>query len=386
MSSNDGLYDWDWSDPVSVDTIEATEEERYEPDRPPDDEFYWAERLRLNNEKKNTAQDSGYLRVYEGPGQSRPINNADTIMDKANAIAKRSNGYQTVAQVPSVQSSLSNPYSKSASVESRPPVPALPNLVKASSIQRTQTPVTSPYYPPAPEPVYQLVQQQQYEQPIQVQVSPDVRTDYKPHNPSYADIESGVNQEPIPVTRKRIEPAKDARPRLKVTRQLFLAIAALEIANTRDVRQLEKLTKKMIECVIPNDPSDNEICLYNADEVVRQLVIQIASTRDEDERIVLFKAASKIIDMYVPMELQNKEFIQANNTSYPHPAYVGLQASLDLLNYISIWVANLASKNPTRQVPVGGMISVYLNKYRKRLNRMPSVIGEGLDQTVMYYE
>ena len=71
--SNDSLYDWDWSEDSNLDTIEQidnmsaepderdwntqpADEEIYEPDRPPDDEFYWAERLRLNNEKRTKMQ------------------------------------------------------------------------------------------------------------------------------------------------------------------------------------------------------------------------------------------------------------------------------------------------------------------------------------------
>lgn len=413
--SNDSLYDWDWSEDSNLDTIEQidnmsaepderdwntqpADEEIYEPDRPPDDEFYWAERLRLNNEKKN--QDAGYLRVYEGPGQSRAIN-PDNVMDKAHAIAntsmvaKRSNGYQptigTVAQVPSIPApALTNPYSKpivtSTSVNSngvayevRPPVPQIPNLVKASSIQRTSTP--NPYYPPSPYPQQQVPVQQQYvPEPVQYQITPDIS------HVSYADIEAGVNQRPIPLPPKHTGRARDERPRLKVTRQLFLAILSLELADTRDIKQLEKLTRRMIECTIPESSNDNEICLYNADEVVRQFVVQIATTRDEAERIVLFKAAARILDMYVPVEVADKEYIRANNSSYPHPAYVGLQASLDLLNFIQIKAVHILKKNPDRKLPVAELINTYLSKYRRRLNRMPSTFGEGLDQTVMYYE
>ena len=85
-----------------------------------------------------------------------------------------------------------------------------------------------------------------------------------------------------------------------------MAILSLELADTRDIKQLEKLTRRMIECTIPESSNDNEICLYNADEVVRQFVVQIATTRDEAERIVLFKAAARILDMYVPVEVADK--------------------------------------------------------------------------------
>ena len=144
-------------------------------------------------------------------------------MDKAHAIAntsmvaKRSNGYQptigTVAQVPSIPApALTNPYSKPIVTLHRSTpmelhmrcvrqVPQIPNLVKASSIQRTSTP--NPYYPPSPYPQQQVPVQQQYvPEPVQYQITPDIS------HVSYADIEAGVNQRPIPLPPKHTGRAK----------------------------------------------------------------------------------------------------------------------------------------------------------------------------------
>ena len=179
---------------------------------------------------------------------------------------------------------------------------------------------------------------------------------------------------------------EESKPRYKVSRQLFLMLNSINLSNNNNVDKLKVLINKVIECTIPQHEAENEVCLYNADESVRQMVIQMVATREEEERLVLFDGVRKILDMYMSLEVSSKEFVKANNATYPHPAYVGLQASLDALNYIAIWCTNLGTKRGSKPIPLTDPLCYYLQKFRNRLTKMPHDIGIESARAIFYYE
>lgn len=369
--SNNSLYDeWDWAD-ISYSGPDM-EEERYEPDRPTDDEFYWAERLKKKNQDKIAAhtpnKQPDFLQIWDGPDQTRPI------------VAKRSDGYKapaspigTIARMPTVPQTASvpkqqQPYNPYKELQNQPQ-------------QQPQINHQSPY-------VNQYSQQQPQTSGYTYTEIPLV-SDIDASTVTYDDIANDRFKSTIPAIPEEEKIRAHVAPRVpefKVSRQLFLMVNAVKLSSTIEPSQLKALIKKIIECTIPVDDSENEICLYNADESVKQLVGQIVSTREESDRLILLDGVRRILDMYLPTETSAKEFVKANGATYPHPAYVGLQASLDALHYIAIWCANLEAKDRGSQVPITRAISDYIYKYKNRLSKLPRDIGSDTTQSILYYE
>lgn len=374
-NTSDSLYDkWDWAHMSQSDP--DFEEERYEPDRPEDDEFYWAERLKKKNHEKISGEmesQPNFLKIWDGPDQTRPL------------VAKRSDGYKapvtpigSIAKMPSVP--VNQQPNTSVRTQSVDPYQSLKNQSPAQLYQQPQQ---------------QPVQQQssysnQYSQPNgYTYTNVPLVSEIDATQVTYSDIVNDRFKGVIPPMsqtdrfKARVIPN---RPEFKISRQLFLMVNSIKLSSTTNQSDLHAIVKKIIECTIPTEDSENEICLYNADESARQLVTQIVSTREEEDRLIFLDGVKRILDMYLPTEPAAKEFVKANGATYPHPAYVGLQASLDALHYIAIWAANLEARGGGNQIPLTRAIASYLRKYQYRLSKLPGDIGTETTQSILYYE
>lgn len=371
-NTSDSLYDkWDWAHISQSDP--DFEEERYEPDRPEDDEFYWAERLKKKNHEKISGElesQPNFLKIWDGPDQSRPL------------VAKRSDGYKA-------------PITPIGSIAKMPSVPVNQQTNRTQSVDpyqglKNQSPAQI-YQQPQQQPVQQQsLYANQYSQPNDyTYTNVPLVSEMDSTQVTYSDIVNDKFKSVIPSVspaekiKARIVPN---RPEYKISRQLFLLVNSIKLSCTVNTSELKVLIKKIVEGTIPTNDSENEICLYNADESARQLVSQIVSTREESDRLILLDGVMKILDMYLPTEPAAKEFVKANGATYPHPAYVGLQASLDALHYIAIWAANLEIRQTMEQIPVTRAIMSYLRKYQYRLSKLPGDIGMDTTQSILYYD
>lgn len=402
MSSNSLYDDWGWDDvPTQADLDEInTEALRRPSDEGPDpfpdeEEFYYANKLKSKYEAKaEVLPKPGFLQIWEDATHTTPIASTSASTPSPTYtpnVVKRSDGYKrpigevvdaakAIAKTPIVPASNTNPYSAVyqnpySQPQQRPPVPPIPGMIPAS----------------------QLIQgQPQQQQPIQAQA-------YVP-DPNYgATITSVPLISDYEIGRRIIEgtptgnipnvPRKDGigtsqpipRPRHKVSRPLFLMLSSFDVAYTSDLSMLKKGIDKMVEAVIPKADNENEICLYNADEMLRQMIIQMVAVREDRERVIILEGVKRILDMYLPHNVAQKEFIKAQNVTYPHPAYVGIQASLDALNYIYIWTGNMEVSGKGSTI-ITRAIGLYINKYRGRLNPLPLNIGLAKSKNLYYYD
>ena len=403
------LYDdWGWDDaPTQADLEEINAERRNKdqedaPDPFPDDEeFYYANKLKLKFEAKQGEQPPkpGFLQIWEDETRTTPIASTAQMPN----VVKRSDGYKppasspqsaigSVAKTPIVPGNTSpysatykNPYSQPAQTQAQPTQP----------VQRTST-------PPIPGMIQssQMANAQSQYQPV----SNNVAQSQPVQTPQYgytttpvsliADYELGrkiIDSTPLGNIPDLPRPDRMGttipipRPRHKVSRQLFLTINSMLLANAIHPDKLNKQIDKMVEATIPKADNENEICLYNADEMLRQMVIQIVGTREDNERLIILGGIKKILDIYLPTQVSQKEFIKTQNITYPHPAYVGIQASLDTLNYIYIWTGNVERVGKGKTL-ITYAIGQYLNKYRGRLNPLPLDVGLSKAKTIFYYD
>lgn len=372
------LYDeWGWDDaPSQADLDEIAAERQQEgPDPFPDDddEFYYANKLKVKYDNKpSKPAKPGFLQIWEDETHVTPIT------PTAPNVVKRSDGYKqtaigsvvnaakNIAQSPVVTPGT-NPYSADYKNPYIPDsLPPIPGLVKASTMVQPQP-------PPSPQPYVitevPLVSDYDIGRKI-IESTPVPPSGYIPTRAKPGNLGTSLPQ---------------PRPRHKVTRQLFLMMSSMDVVYTADLDRLRKNIDKMVQAVIPKGVNEDEICLYNADEMLRQMVIQIVSIREDHERQIIFEGIKRILDMYLPAQIAQKEFIKSNNVTYPHPAYVGIQASLDALNYIYIWTGNM-NKSGQGKTSITLSIGRYLEKYKGRLNPLPQDLGTGRNKTVFYYD
>lgn len=406
------LYDdWGWDDaPTQADLeeINAERKNRDQDDAPdpfPDDEeeFYYANKLKLKYDSKNGEQPPkpGFLQIWENETKTTPISNTAPV-----PVVKRSDGYKapstpsqsaigsvvdaskTVAKTPIVPSSntspysaaYKNPYSQPAqpTPQQRPALPPIPGMIPASQMQANQY---------QPQPQSQPVQSVQSAQPTQYGYTTTPVSLISDYDLGRKIIDSTPlgNIPDLPRPDRLATTMPIPRPRHKVSRQLFLTINSMLLANAIHPDKLNKQIDKMVEATIPKSDNENEICLYNADEMLRQMVIQIVGTREDNERLIILGGIKKILDIYLPTQVSQKEFIKTQNITYPHPAYVGIQASLDTLNYIYIWTGNVERVGKGKTL-ITYAIGQYLTKYRGRLNPLPLDVGLSKAKTIFYYD
>jgi hypothetical protein len=395
MASNSLYDDWGWDDaPSQADLDEINAERQQEgPDPFPDEEeFYYANKLKSKYEAKAVPEKPGFLQIWEDATHTTPIPPVPNIPN----VVKRSDGYKrpigevvdaakTIAKTPIVPASKTNPYSAvyenlysqpQPQQQQRPPIPNIPGMVQASQMvtpQPVPTQQAQAYVPPAPLP-----------QAGYVTTTVPLISDYELGRKIIESTPLG-NIPDLPRADRLGTTLPIQRPRHKITRQLFLMLNSFDVAYTADLIKLKKGIDKMVESVIPKGDNENEICLYNADEMLRQMIIQMVAVREDQERIIILNGAKRILDMYLPPQVAQKEFIKAQNMTYPHPAYVGIQASLDALNYVYIWTGNMENSGKGSTI-ITRTIGLYLNKYRGRLNALPGDIGLGKGKTIFYYD